>query len=90
MCESSNKRPVKIAESEERTYVLNFGWCGPIFDSRNFNGVHACHPLFNDYPQVINAGCYDYAEKGLDSAVMTMRAESSISHGLIIRVINGR
>jgi hypothetical protein len=33
------------------------------------------------------AVCYDYAEKGLDSAVMTMRAESSISHGLIIRVV---
>jgi hypothetical protein len=31
--------------------------------------------------------CYDYAEKGLDSAVMTTWAESSISHGLIVRVV---
>jgi hypothetical protein len=31
--------------------------------------------------------CYDYAKKGLDSAVMTTWAENSISHGLIVRVV---
>jgi hypothetical protein len=30
------------------------------------------------------ADCYDYAEKDLDSVVMTMWAEISISHGLIV------
>jgi hypothetical protein len=34
--------------------------------------------------------CYDYAKKGLDSAVMTTRAKSSISHGLIVQVVVGR
>jgi hypothetical protein len=28
--------------------------------------------------------CYDYARKDLVSAVMTMRAESRISHGLLV------
>jgi hypothetical protein len=32
-------------------------------------------------------GCYDYAGRTLDSVVMTTRAENSISHGLIIRVV---
>jgi hypothetical protein len=34
--------------------------------------------------------CYDYTGKTLDSAVMTMRAKSSLSHGLIVRVVVGR
>jgi hypothetical protein len=56
MCESSNEGTVKVAKTKERTDVLNFGWYRPIFYACNFNQVHACHPLFNDYPQVINAG----------------------------------
>jgi hypothetical protein len=34
--------------------------------------------------------CYDYAGKVLDSAVMTMWAESIISYGLICVVVSGR
>jgi hypothetical protein len=56
MGESLNKRTVKIAKPKKRAYILNFGWCGPVFDAHNFYRFHVCHPLFNDYPQVINAG----------------------------------
>jgi hypothetical protein len=34
--------------------VLNRGRCRPVFDAGNFDRVHASHPLFKDYPQVIN------------------------------------
>jgi hypothetical protein len=56
MCKSPDKRPVKIAKPEKRAYVLYSSGYRPILDSCDFYGVHACHPLFNDYPQVINAG----------------------------------
>ena len=36
--------------------VLNFFQCWPVFDACNFNQVHASHPLFKDYPQVIDTG----------------------------------
>jgi hypothetical protein len=55
VCKSSNERPVKIAKSKKRLDILNFSWHWPILNSSDFDGVHACHPLFNDYPQVINA-----------------------------------
>ena len=34
--------------------VLNFFQCLPVFDACNFYWVHTSHPLFKDYPQVIN------------------------------------
>ena len=33
---------------------LNFFGYLPVFDARNFYQVHASHPLFKDYPQVID------------------------------------
>ena len=54
MRESSNERSVEIAEPQKRTDVLNFGWPWPISYTLYFYGVHACHPLFNDYPQIIH------------------------------------
>src|SRR5580692_5307540 len=45
---------VKVAETEERVYIFHCFWCRPVFDARNFDRVHASHPLFKDYPQVID------------------------------------
>jgi hypothetical protein len=46
-------------------------------------------PMINNWvnSQEEHLACYNYAEKGLDSVVMTTWAESSISHGLIVRVV---
>src|ERR1700761_2154808 len=59
--ESPDESAVEIAKTEERTDVLNFVWRGPVPYGRNFDGVHACHPLFKDYPQVIDTGCVENA-----------------------------
>jgi hypothetical protein len=45
---------VKVAKAEKRADVLNRGQCRPVFDARNFDRVHASHPPFKDYPQVID------------------------------------
>src|ERR1700761_1771155 len=52
---SPDKCAIKVAKTQKRTNVLDLVWRGPVFDRRDFNGVHACHPLFKDYPQVIDA-----------------------------------
>jgi hypothetical protein len=50
-----NGRSTKVvAEAQKGSDVLNFGGRRPIFNSCNFDGVHACYPLFKDYPQVIH------------------------------------
>jgi hypothetical protein len=50
VCKTSNERPVKIAKAQKRSDILNFGGHRPIFYACNFYGVHACYPLFKDYP----------------------------------------
>ena len=59
--EAFDKRPVKIAKTKEGTYVLNFGWHRPVFYTLYFYRVHVCHPLFNDYPQIIHMQCMEHA-----------------------------
>jgi hypothetical protein len=54
MCESSDEWSIKVAKAQKRSDVLNFGGRRPIFDTRDFDGVHARYPLFKDYPQVIH------------------------------------
>ena len=53
-CEAPNKNAIKVTETWERAYILNFGWCGPVLDARDFDGVHACHPPSKDHPQVVH------------------------------------
>src|ERR1700677_4724526 len=53
MRKSANKRPVKIAKTQKGPNILYFVGYGPILYSCDFCGVHACYPLFKDYPQVI-------------------------------------
>jgi hypothetical protein len=48
-----------------------------------------CRLIIKKYPQTETIlgkydGCYGYTKKDLDSAVVTMQAKSSISHGLIV------
>ena len=54
MSESSDKGSVEVAETQKRADVLNFGWPRPVSYPLYFYWVHACHPLFNDYPQIIH------------------------------------
>src|ERR1700677_2078563 len=54
MRESPNERSVEIAKAQKGSDILYFSGCWPVFDACNFCGVHACHPLFKDYPQVID------------------------------------
>jgi len=49
-----DKGAIKIAKAQERANVLNLVWHGPVSDRCNFDRVHTCHPLFKDYPQVID------------------------------------
>src|ERR1700677_745524 len=53
MRKSANKGPVKITEAQKGADVFDFVGYGPVFNARNFGRIHACYPLFKDYPQVI-------------------------------------
>ena len=55
MRESSDEGSVEVAKAQKRVDVLNFGWPWPISYTLYFYRVHACRPLFNDYPQIINS-----------------------------------
>src|ERR1700677_1937660 len=68
MGETANKWSVKIAKTQKGANVLDFGGYGPIFNARNLGGVHACHPLFKDYPQVIDG-------RGMECALLRFEVE---------------
>ena len=68
--ESFDEWPVKVAKTEKRMYVLNFDGCGPVSYTFHFYGVHACHPLFNDYPQIIHMGHIENAFFWLEKEVV--------------------
>ena len=53
-CEAFDKSTIKVAKTQKGANVLDSVWCRPVPDRRNFDRVHACHPLFKDYPQVID------------------------------------
>src|SRR6266702_4438367 len=52
--ETFDKRAVKIEKAYCPSYFCDIFGCQPSLDSCNFYWVHACHPLFKDYPQVIH------------------------------------
>jgi hypothetical protein len=52
MCKSLGECTIKNAKSEERADILDFCRHGPVLNTRNFDGVHARHPLFKNYPQI--------------------------------------
>src|SRR6266702_861047 len=54
--ESLDEGAVKVEKSENLPYLHGgFGY-RPCVDAHDFCGVHTCHPLFKDYPQVIHGG----------------------------------
>src|ERR1700677_3570307 len=79
--ETSNKWSVKIAKSQKGADVLDFSGYGPIFNARNFGWVHACHPLFKDYPQVIDGRGMEHALLRFEVKVMILRDREDIFNG---------
>ena len=51
---------VKIAEPQEHMDVRDILRFWPLSNTVDFYQVHASHPLFKDYPQVIDAWCMEY------------------------------
>ena len=56
MGKTVDKLVIKIAEPQKRANIFDFCWARPVFDAGNFYQVHASHPLFKNYPQVIDTG----------------------------------
>src|ERR1700761_5528249 len=71
-CESPDESTIKVAKTQKRTNVLDLVWRGPVFDGCDFDRVHRCHPLFKDYPQVINA-------RGVEDAFFWFEVEVVVS-----------
>src|SRR6266702_5116636 len=61
MCESLYEGVVKVKKSHHLPYFCDVGWCQPHINSCDLYQVHACHPLFKDYPQVIHRWCMEEA-----------------------------
>jgi hypothetical protein len=71
-------------EEDVQTYYKRFlVLCKPLMQHHKITDEECNVALWGGF----HPECYNYAKKGLDSAVMTTRAKSSISHGLIIRVV---
>src|ERR1700677_1054200 len=90
MGESSNKRSVKIAKPQKGANVLDFGGYGPVFNARYFGGVHACYPLFKDYPQVIYGRGMERALLWLEVQVVILRYCEDIFNGINMIEKRGR
>src|SRR6202453_4139958 len=84
MGESPNKRSVKIAKPQKGANVLDFGGYGPVFNARNFGGVHACYPLFKDYPQVIDRRGMEGALLRFEVQVVILRNREDIFNGCYV------
>src|ERR1700735_1677542 len=59
---------IKIAETQKRTNILDFDRRWPVFDACNLDRIHASHPLFKDYPQVIYS-------RGMENALLWFEVE---------------
>ena len=60
--------------------VFDFCWGRPGFDTGNFYWVHASHPLFKNYPQVIDARDMKTALGELDKQVMRGKKVQGVMH----------
>ncbi len=70
MGEAFNERAVKIEEAHCPLYFGDgFGYRPRVY-ARNFYWVHACHPLFKDYPQVIHGRRMESAFLGFEVEVV--------------------
>ena len=70
MGKTVNELVVKIAEAQKGADIFDLCWGGPVFDARNFYWDHASHPLFKNYPQVINTGNMKMAFGQFDEEVV--------------------
>ena len=70
MGKTADKLVVKIAEPQKGADIFDFCWGGPVLDARNFYQVHASHPLFKHYPQVINVGNMEVTFRKFDKEVV--------------------
>src|SRR6266702_7578965 len=55
-CEAFDEGAIKIEKAEDFSYLRSVFGYRPRVDAGDFCGVHTCHPLFKDYPQVIHGG----------------------------------
>src|ERR1700677_15301 len=91
MRKSANKRPVKIAKTQKGPNILYFVGYGPILYTCDFCGVHACYPLFKDYPQVIYGWGMESALLRFEVQVMVLRNCEDVFNSLyVIREGGGR
>src|SRR6266702_2468393 len=59
MGEAFNEGSVKIEKAYCPLYFCDVFGCWPRVYACDFYRVHACHPLFKDYPQVIHGRCME-------------------------------
>src|SRR5258708_39335331 len=89
MGESSDEGAVKIAKTQKRAYVPNLGWRRPVFDARNFYGVHTSHRFFKNYPQVIDTGGVEDTFFGFEIQVVFFKQREDVVNGCLM-VFHGR
>src|SRR6266702_1910913 len=81
MCESLHEGAVKVEKAHHFSYFGDICQCGPCVDPHNFYWVHACHPLFKDYPQVIHGWRMEKAFFRFEVEVMFFRHAKNILNG---------
>src|SRR6266702_406033 len=80
MCEAFDEWAVKIKESYYFPHFHDVFGCWPCVNSHNFYWVHACHPLFKNYPQVIYGWCMECAFLWFEIQVMFLHNVKDITH----------
>src|SRR6266702_5598495 len=81
MCKSLHEGVVKIEKAHRFLYFGDICWCGPHVDTCDFYWVHACHPLFKDYPQVIHGWHMEKAFLGFEIEVVFFCHVKNILNG---------
>src|SRR6266702_1914603 len=80
--EAFNERAVKIEKAYCPSHFCDVFGCWPRVYARDFYWVHACHPLFKDYPQVIHG-------RRMECAFLRFEVKVMIK-GYLEDVLNGR
>ncbi len=75
---------VKIEKAYCPSYFGDIFGCWPCVYARDFYRVHACHPLFKDYPQVIHGRRMERAFLQLKVEVMVERNLKYVTNGCYV------
>src|SRR6266702_2390543 len=86
MGKAFNKRAVKIEKAYCPLYFGDVFGYWPLVYARNFYWVHACHPLFKDYPQVIHGRRMEGAFLGFKVEVVVECYLENILNGRCVSV----